>query len=275
LADNQTDKKIVTFDGKTLKGSFDRFNDKKAIQILSAFTDKHIILAHEEIDTKTNEIPTTQELIVKLGLSNCVFTLDAIHCQEETLEVANKTGNDVIVQVKKNQKTLFNDCQKTAETTIIADEYTEPTTKERNRIESRNVQVFANNLLITHTDKWQLVKAIIKVYRKREVFNAKTKLWKESNETSFYISTTYLDAKTFCQSIRNHWGIENKNHYVKDVTMLEDKSRIRINPNIFAKLRSFALNIIRANNVENVNLELYNNCMKLNKVLNYFGVKEN
>lgn len=54
--------------------------------------------------------------------------------------------------------------------------------------------------------------------------------------------------------------------------MGEDKSRVRTNPHILAKLRSFALNILRANDVENASLELFNNCMNLNNVLNYAGV---
>ena len=54
--------------------------------------------------------------------------------------------------------------------------------------------------------------------------------------------------------------------------MGEDKSRIRVNPHSFAKLRSFALNILRKNNVENVSLELFDNCMNLDNVLNYVGV---
>ena len=102
----------MAFDGKVLRGSFDHFLGQSAIQVLSAFlTDQHIILAHEEIATKTNEIPTAQEMMPKLGLSDCIFTFDAITCQENTLTIGKETGNDVIVQVKGNQKTLFNDCQ--------------------------------------------------------------------------------------------------------------------------------------------------------------------
>ena len=95
----------------------------------------------------------------------------------------------------------------------------------------------------------------------KEVFDTKKKVWKNTNATSFYIATTILSAKEFCQAIRNHWGIENKNHYVRDVSMGEDKSRIRVNPHIFAKLRSFALNIMRANKIQNINLTLFNNCI--------------
>jgi predicted transposase YbfD/YdcC len=272
LAGSGTEKRFVAFDGKVLRGSFDHFQDQKAIQILSAFlTHSRIILAHAEIAEKTNEIPTAQELMTKLGLSGCVFTFDAINCQEKTLAVAEETNNDVIVQVKENQKTLFNDCQTTAETMPPADVYQEPVTKARNRIESRKVEVFTH-MTISDKDKWHLVEAIVQVERKRQVFDTKTKCWKRSDETSFYVATTVFSAQVFCQAIRNHWGIENSNHHVRDVTMGEDKSRIRTNPHIFAKLRSFALNIIRANNVENVSLELFNNCMNLDNILNYVGV---
>ena len=113
---------------------------------------------------------------------------------------------------------------------------------------------------------------MVKVERFRQVLDTKTKTWKNSDETSFHISTIVLTAQEFCQAIRHHWGIENSNHYVRDVTMGEDKSRIRTNPHIFAKLRSFALNILRKNKVDNVSLALFDNCMCLDTVLNYAGI---
>ena len=83
LDTSKTEKKFIACDGKVLRGSFDHFNDQKAIQILSAFTsDSHIILAHEEIAEKTNEIPTAQALMEKLALSGYIFTFDALHCQK-------------------------------------------------------------------------------------------------------------------------------------------------------------------------------------------------
>jgi predicted transposase YbfD/YdcC len=189
---------------------------------------------------------------------------------KKTLETAKETGNEVIVQVKDNQKTLLHDCQTIAETTTPADVYQEPLTKTRNRIESRQVEIFIAPSL-TDEEKWALVKVVVKVERHRRVFDTKTKIWKNSDEISFYISTIVLSAQAFCQAIRHHWGIENTNHYVRDVTMGEDKSPIRTNPHIFAKLRSFALNILRKNKVENVSLELFDNCMNLDNVLNYVG----
>jgi len=76
---------ILACDGKTLRGSFDHFQDKKAIQVLSVFAvDEQIILAHEDIeDKKTNEIPRMQKVIKKLGLEGCLFTADAMNCQKK------------------------------------------------------------------------------------------------------------------------------------------------------------------------------------------------
>ena len=263
----------VGFDGKVLRGSFDHFRDQKAIQVLSAFWGtSRIILAHAEIAEKTNEIPTAQELIVKLGLSGCLCTFDALHCQEKTLETAKDTGNEAVTQVKENQKTLFHDCQTIAETTAPQEVYREPTTKTRNRIERRTVAVFSP-VNLTHADKWSLMEAIVKVDRYRLILDTKTKEWNPSHETSFYISTTVLSAQRFCEGIRGHWQIENGDHHVRDVTLAEDRSRIRSNPHIFAKLRSFALNILRVNHVDNVSQALFGNCMNLNNVLNYVGVR--
>ena len=83
LAESGEEKQFIGCDGKVLRGSFDHFQDQKAVQILSAFTSNScIILAHEEIATKTNEIPTAQRLMAELGLSGYIFTFDALHCQK-------------------------------------------------------------------------------------------------------------------------------------------------------------------------------------------------
>lgn len=74
---------VVALDGKVLRGSFDHLNDRKAAQTLTAFaSDYALILAHTEIDDKSNEIPAVQQLIRDLGLSGVVFTVDAMHCQK-------------------------------------------------------------------------------------------------------------------------------------------------------------------------------------------------
>ena len=193
---------------------------------------------------------------------------------KKTLEAAKATGNEVIVQVKANQATLLQDCQTLADTVLPDEVYVEPWTKGHQRIEQRQVELFYYPLL-TACQEWDLVKVVIKVTRRRKTYQTITQQWHHSDEVSFYIATLVGSAQQFCEAIRRHWHIENKNHYVRDVTLGEDASRIRINPHIFAKLRSFALNILRSNQVNNVSAELFDNCMDLQRILNYVGIREN
>lgn len=74
----------IALDGKTLRGSFDAFHDRAAAQVLSAFaTDTALVLAHVDIDGKSNEIPAAQALLAELGLAcGALVTLDAMHCQK-------------------------------------------------------------------------------------------------------------------------------------------------------------------------------------------------
>jgi hypothetical protein len=61
-----------------------------------------------------------------------------------------------------------------------------------------------------------------------------------------------ITAKTAAAAVRQHWGIENTSHYSRDVTFREDASRIRKNPGIFARLRSFAYNILKSNQTDTI-----------------------
>jgi len=203
---NETARRGVALMAKSCAGSFDHFEDQKAIQQLSAFlVESNLILAHVEIAEKTNEIPTAQDLDRRLGFIGCLLTFDALHCQEKTLRVAQDTGNEAIVQVKENQPTLFRDCQTTAETQSPTTIYQEPASKAHNRIERRRIEVFTSP---TFSDpvKWQRVEAVVKVDRNRQSFDTQTKRWKPSHETSFYISTTVLDAVACGSAVRQHWA---------------------------------------------------------------------
>jgi len=77
--------RIVSLDGKVVRWSFDNFKDQKAIQIFSWLLNWEIILAHEEIEEKTNEIPVAQKFFEELWLKDVIFTLDALHCQKKHL----------------------------------------------------------------------------------------------------------------------------------------------------------------------------------------------
>jgi len=116
------------------------------------------------------------------------------------------------------------------------------------------------------------IETVIRVERKRKVFDTKAKKYKESKKISYYLSTFKDCTDIMAKIIQEHWGVENKNNYVRDVTLKEDASRIRNNPGIFARLRSFALNILRINGIENIQEALDFNGYDFNTMLDYRGV---
>ena len=77
----------IWLDWKVVRWSFDHFIDQKAIQIFSALLDWEIILAQEEIEEKTNEIPVAQKFFEELWIKWAIFTLDALHCQKKHLKM--------------------------------------------------------------------------------------------------------------------------------------------------------------------------------------------
>jgi len=80
---------FLGLDGKTARSSFDNFNDKKAVQTLSAFmSGTNIILAHQKVSKcKENEIEAAKIIFQELKMENKIlFTLDALHCQKKLLK---------------------------------------------------------------------------------------------------------------------------------------------------------------------------------------------
>lgn len=74
-----------------------------------------------------------------------------------------------------------------------------------------------------------------------------TGLCKQTSEIIFWVSSASSPTpERWNEWIRGHWRIENGSHYVRDGTFAEDASRIRKNPDIAARLRSFAYNLLRS-----------------------------
>jgi hypothetical protein len=99
--------------------------------------------------------------------------------------------------------------------------------------------------------------------------DTKTGLWHNTTQTSLYACQTAISAVAAGAAIRAHWGIENRNHHVRDVSFFEDHSRIRTKPAILARFRSFALNLLRANGTRNISRELYLNALSLDHLMTY------
>ena len=179
----------------------------------------------------------------------------------------------MIVQVKSNQAQLLAAVKAVAaEAPALSHVY--DVEHRRSRIEQRSVTVYEVGDLTPPIDPvWRrYVNAIITVERDIARFNTRLGDWCDSRETAYYVATTVLPAAVCAQAIRGHWGIENRNHYVRDVTLKEDASRIRRKPGIMARLRSFALNLLRKNNILNVSEALYDNALCLNNLWQYHGI---
>ena len=99
--------------------------------------------------------------------------------------------------------------------------------------------------------------------------DTRTGRWPARREVAYYVSQVRLDAASFGRAVRAHWGIENRDHHVRDRVLREDDSRIRRRPGVFARLRSFAPDILRANGVTNVSEAVYTHALSLDRLLAY------
>jgi len=162
----------------------------------------------------------------------------------------------LIVGVKDNQPTLHLQVQEVSATTTPLGSACSHN-KGRIRDERRTVTVFDPANKLADTDWHPHVAAIIQVERCVYTRNAKTRLLRHSAETAFCVSNTPVTAARAAEAIRAHWKIENTSHYSRDVTLEEDRSRIRTNPGVFARLRSFAFNILKANQTDTLSQDRY------------------
>lgn len=191
---------------------------------------------------------------------------------KKTFEVALATHNHLLVQLKDNQPSLLEAVETLAAVTAPIDTAT-TVDKGRARQEKRTIEVFAVGEALAGTGWDHLLKTMIRVTRHTWMRNAATGLWDNRGEVAWYVtSASGPSAVAFGHIIRNHWGIENRNHHVRDVTYGEDKSRIRNNPGVFARARSFALNILRHNGVENVAHAIWQSALSLDVILAYKGL---
>lgn len=249
------DEKITAVDGRTLKGSADLATNQRMKQMLSMFgAVGRIILAHVDIDQKTNEIPAAQELILALGLKDRLYTFDAMHCQVKTFEAANAVGSHVLVQVKDNQEGLAEAVEKLAATNSPVQVCETTDRIERGRQETRRVEMFGAGPWLG-LERWEpharVALRVTRIVRKR-VPGCYWR-WETTVETSWYVTNRLRRRVTYyAKAIREHWGIENRNHRVRDGSMGEDASKIRVNPGIVARIKSFALNLGRANGIVNI-----------------------
>ncbi len=108
-----------------------------------------------------------------------------------------------------------------------------------------------------------MIACVARVSRLTFEKDTRTGLWPSREEIGYYACQIHLDADA--RAVRSHWGIENRDHYVRDVG--EDDSRIRQRLGAMARIRSTALNILRAKGIQNVSQALYVNALNFDHLL--------
>ena len=238
---------VIAIDGKALRRSFDKANDKSAIYMVSAFaTEAKLVLAQQKVDEKSNEITAIPKLLELLELKGAVVTIDAMGCQKSITKNIIDGGGNYAIAVKGNQKKLhaqiarhfnhFFDMQYNKHVDFSMREEL-----NRGRLETRKCLATSDIDWLEGKEGWVGLKSIVAIESKRTVKEV------TSIETRYYISSLEPDSQEISRIIRSHWGVENALHWVLDVVFREDDSRIRSGhaAENMARIKHVALNLLQ------------------------------
>jgi predicted transposase YbfD/YdcC len=242
---------IINIDGKQLRGSKDKLLGKRAIYRVSAWAaENELVLGQRKVDEKSNEITAIPELLKLLALSGCIVTIDAMGTQTNIARTIVEAEADYVLSVKENQGHLYEDISvlfavdQAQHFKYASLAYAKTTNKGHGRLEVRECWSTSNPQyldLIRERENWMGLESIAMVVSTRMIDG------KETKKVRFYISSLPSDAERLLQIVRKHWSIENDLHWVLDVALNEDHSRVRKDqaPENFAVLRHMALNLLK------------------------------
>jgi predicted transposase YbfD/YdcC len=237
-----TSGEVVAIDGKTLRGTAGA-EGKPIVHMVSAWASaNNLVLAQRKTDAKSNEITAIPQLLAALELSGTVVTIDAIGCQKAIAEKIVDNQADYILAVKENQPSLLADIQDSFQM-LTADSIDEQIDCGHGRVERRRCSVVADLSLLDHVAEWAGLHSLVRIQAER--YHKAT--GKTEREIRYYISSLKPDAQRLNIAIRQHWGIENKLHWVLDVAFGEDLSRKRAGhaAQNFSLLNRIALNLLK------------------------------
>jgi predicted transposase YbfD/YdcC len=242
----------IAVDGKAVRGAIGA--DGQIPYLLAAATHHDsAVIAERLIGAKTNEVPEFQPLLRNLDIAGCVLTMDAAHTvRSHARFIVEELGAHFVMIVKHNQKGLFERLDTldwasvpVAHTTID---------KGHGRRETRTIQVLdaPEDLGFPHVAQVFLIERYTtRKVRKRTKGSRKYRTV-EVKTAIAVLGITSLSAREaaphhLATYVRGHWSIENKIHWVRDVTFREDASQVKAGsrPRIMATLRNFAIGLIR------------------------------
>ena len=233
-------RRIVAAGGKTLRGSGVAGGPGR--HLLAALDHAHgVVLGQVDVEAKTNEIPMFATLLDRIDLAGAITTADAMHAQRAHAEyLVTQRGGHYLLTVKRNQPGLHAQLAALPWRQVpVADQAGE---RGHGRAERRTLKVtaVAAGLAFPHAAQ------ALRIVRRRRALNSK----KWTAETVYAItSLTAIQARPaeLAAIVRGHWLIEDRLHWVRDVTYDEDRSQVRTanGPRVMASLRNLAITILR------------------------------
>jgi predicted transposase YbfD/YdcC len=234
----------VALDGKTLRGS--RKQGAPGVHLLSALSHHlGLTLAQQAVDAKTNEITQVETVLRQLVLKDRVITMDALLTQRHVAQTIVDEGGDYVMIVKENQPQLRADIELVFTLPPAGDRQESARTVDigHGRIEQRNITT--SEALVGYSD-WPGLARVFELGR--HVITQKT--GEERAEVVYGVTSLRPERATpgrLLELVRGHWHIENKSHWVRDVTFDEDRSQVRCGniPQVMAALRNTTIGLLR------------------------------
>jgi predicted transposase YbfD/YdcC len=239
-------------DGKTLRGSAQQGATES--HLVSALSHRlGVVVAQLAVTDKSHELGHVEPLLEALVLQGRVITADALHTQRDVAQAIVKRGGDYLLPVKDNQPRLREDIALVfAHAGRLADTITQArtTSQHGDRIEERRLR--ASTALVGYTD-WPGHSQVMEL--RRSIANKRTGARRE--EVIYGITSLSVQragARRLLKLWREHWHIENRLHWVRDVTFDEDRSQVRAGhiPQVMAVLRNVAISVLRLSGAENI-----------------------
>lgn len=194
---------------------------------------------------KTNEMTQVEAVLRQLVLPGRVFTMDALLTQRHVAQAIVDGGGDYVMIVKANQPQLHADIELVFTLPPAGDPQPSARTVDigHGRIEQRNMTT--REALVGHND-WPGLAQVFEIGR--HVITKKT--GEERVEVVYGVTSLRPERVTPGQLlafVRGHWHIENKSHWVRDVTFDEDRSQVRCGniPQVMAALRNTTIGVLR------------------------------
>lgn len=241
LADIPAGRRVIAVDGKTLRGS--RTPHTAADHVMTACDQATgVVLASTDVNGKTNEITRFGPLLDQISdLRGTVVTADAMHCQRDHVTYLAERGAHWILTVKGNQPYLHQ--QLAGLPWKAVPDATRDDDRGHGRRELRTLKILT---VSTGIDFPHAAQALQIRRRRRRLDEPK----RFTTETVYAITNLHVhEAKPhqLAAWIRGHWSIENKIHWVRDVTYDEDRSQIRTGTGqqVMAALRNAAIGALR------------------------------